>query len=249
VDLEIAVMMVVALAFTVEATVGFGATMITVALGSQLVALRPLLAAFVPLNVVLSLVLMFRNWQHTDKVLLTRRVLPWMLLGVPFGIALAGRLQETVLKRTFGALVFVLALIETLRALRYSSDTVQETVRPLPARIAAPMLTLAGIVHGMFATGGPLVVYVLGREVTNKTVFRATLSALWLLLNVILVVTYGVRGELTVAVLTHTAMMVPALLVGLWVGGWLHLRVQQRTFHRAVFVLLMGAGAMLFLRG
>ena len=50
----------VAVAFAVEATVGFGSTVLVVTVGAQWLPLEELLAAFVPVSLVLSAVLLGR---------------------------------------------------------------------------------------------------------------------------------------------------------------------------------------------
>ncbi|RYE94698.1 MAG: sulfite exporter TauE/SafE family protein, partial [Myxococcales bacterium] len=62
----------VAVAFAVEATVGFGSTVLVVTIGAQWVPLDELLPAFVPVSLLLSAVLLGR----------ARRVVPWRWLLV-----------------------------------------------------------------------------------------------------------------------------------------------------------------------
>jgi uncharacterized membrane protein YfcA len=235
---------VVLLAFVVESAAGFGATVVTVTLGAQLLPLDAVLGAFLPVNVVLSLVLVARNARAIDRAFLVRRILPWMGLGTAIGLTFARFRAETWIKIVFAAFVVLLSLFELVTLRRKS----EERVRPLALPVAAAALSTAGVVHGLFACGGPLVVYVVSRTLRDKASFRATLSALWLIMNVVLVATMVRDGTIAGASLLTSAALVPPLLLGLVVGNRLHHRLDERSFRVAVFSLLLVAASVLLLR-
>jgi hypothetical protein len=233
---------VVFLAFVAEATVGFGATVVTVALGAFLYPLDVLLPAFVPLNIVLSTYLVVRYRSEVDLSLLLRRILPLMGLALPFGMLLFGAVEDRPLKIAFGVFVVVLSTIELVRAVRRSGDE-----RPLHGAVRVVLLLLGGLVHGLFATGGPMAVYVAGREITEKGAFRATLASLWLLLNLSLVVGYAIGGNLTLETGRISLVLIVPLGLGMLAGEWLHRRVRPSLFRGLLFGLLLLAGLLLAL--
>ena len=236
--------LVVCAAFAVESALGFGATVITVSLGARLMPVASLLPAFVPLNLALSLYLAARHRGAIDRGLLGRRVLPLMLLGMPAGMLLIRRLSEAAARRVLGALVVSLALAQLARLARADGD---EPAAP-PGPAGAALLAAAGAVHGMFGAGGPLAVYVVGRALADKARFRATLSALWLALNAVLVAGYAADGAINRASLGVTAALAPALGLGLAAGEWLHGRVPERAFRVGVYAVLLAVGAALLAR-
>ena len=82
-------------AFVSEAAVGFGATVIAVTLGIQLVALDVLLPAFVPVNMCLSAYLVLRHGRHIAWRLLVTRMAPPVILGLAGGL-LVFRLRDAL---------------------------------------------------------------------------------------------------------------------------------------------------------
>ncbi|MCC6527300.1 MAG: sulfite exporter TauE/SafE family protein [Polyangiaceae bacterium] len=237
---------IVALAFTIEAALGFGATVVTVALGSMLLPLDTILPAFVPCNVLLSGYLVTRYRTAVDLRLVARRVFPPVLLAMPLGMLAFARLDERTLKIAFGAFVVLLATAELLGDRGAASG---RKARPLGRLAALAMLATGGVVHGAFGTGGPMVVYVLGRELgSDKARFRATLSVIWLVLNAVLVASYAVGGHLDAASLTTTAWLALPLLGGMVAGEWIHGRIPAASFRVAVFALLGLVGAVLVVR-
>lgn len=232
----------VGLAFTVEASLGFGATVVTVALGALLFPLDVLLPAFVPVNVALSAYLGLRYRRHVRWDLLGRRVLPFMALGLPAGMLIFARFASEGLRQAFGVFVVALSAMELVRLFRPAATTM---LSPAVERV---VLLAGGVVHGAFATGGPLAVYVSGRVLEDKAEFRATLSVLWLLLNAVLLTNFAVGGKVDAHTLGLGAMLVPSLLTGLTLGEWAHRRIPLHVFRIVVFALLLAVGAVLAVR-
>jgi hypothetical protein len=234
------VVAIVTMAFTSETALGFGATIITLAFGTFFLPLDTLLAAFVPLNVFLSVVLVARTSRHAAVTFLLRSVLPWLILGLPVGMLGARLVREELLKCVFGAFVVALAALEIARAGR-EAPAVRE-----PTWSDRGLLAAGGVIHGAFATGGPMVVFVLGRTLaSDKATFRATLSLLWLVLNTILLVSFVAEGRLSRDTLPLTGSFVVALLLGFGLGEVLFRRVSAVRFRSAVFAMLAVAGLLL----
>jgi hypothetical protein len=223
-------------AFGVEAATGFGATVIAVSLGVHLFPLDVLLPVVVPLGLVLSASIAWRERAHTDRRLLTRRILPLMGLGLAIGIALFERASNAALQRAFGAFVVGVAALELWRERKGAPAA---ALPPLASRAA---LLGAGVVHGLFSTGGPLLVWSLGRAPIAKHAFRATLSTVWLVLGTALSSAYALRGHLDAASLAATAALLPALGAALLLGEWLHHRLDEARFRRVVYALLLATG-------
>lgn len=238
--------LIVAFAFAVETTLGFGATLITLAFGSRFLPITELLPAFVPLNMVLSLFIVVRHRHEVALRSLLREILPLMGLGLPLGLWIFTSFDEGLLKRVLGVFVLLLSLRELIVLFRTRGQALTPATQPALAERVA--LVLGGAAHGAFGTGGPLAVYALGRRGMDKGAFRATLSALWLVLNLALVATYLAADRFT----ADTFLLMPALAaggaVGLAGGAWAFLRVPPELFRVLVYALLLLVGLSLILR-
>jgi uncharacterized membrane protein YfcA len=232
---------IVLLAFFTESVVGFGATVITVSLGAHLVGLDTLLPAFVPLSALLSAILVARHHTHVDLPFLWRRVALPVGFGTLLGMGIYRVLDSTQLLTVFAGFVLIVATRELWRAVRKSGD-----LPPLNLGIGAALLTGGGVIHGMFGSGGPMIVYVLGREITQKSRFRATLSAMWLVLNIVLVIGYLRDGMVDRESLALSGVMAPALFFGIILGERVHGQIPESTFRVVTWVvLLIGASTLL----
>ena len=109
-------------------------------------------------------------------------------------------------------------------------------------------LLSAGVIHGIYASGGPMLVYAIGREGLTKKVFRSTLSMVWIVLNVILVARFLLAGDYDREVGLDILLLVPTVPLGILVGEWVHHKIDERRFRMAVLVLLIAAAISLIVR-
>lgn len=226
------------LAFTLEAITGFGSIVIALSLSAQLVPIDAVLPVLVPLSVCMSSYLVWRHRHSIDRRLLFKTILPGMVLGTLAGYGIKPFLDEVLLKQIFGLLILWFAGRELWR-LRHTS---RQRVRP---RWVTNILTCAaGVSHGLFASGGPLLVYALAGVALDKARFRATLMSVWLALNGMLSIVFYFDGRLASA-LPKVAAYLPLLAVGVWLGEHLHHKVSERHFHIAIYCLLLVTGALL----
>lgn len=242
--LPAAVYAVVALAFVGEAVTGFGGTVITVTLGAQFVPLDELLPHYVPINFVLSLAIVLRDHRHVARALLLRRMLPLIGLGMAAGLAIY-RIAPPgpLLLVGYGALVAVLAALELRRG---PAQTAGIGERARKRELAA--LLAGGAVHGIYGSGGPLIVWATSRQLHEKSALRATLAVLWLILGAVLMAQYASLGQLNAKTLAASATLLPVLGAALWLGHRIHDRIEPAAFRRTVYWLLLGGALSLLVR-
>jgi uncharacterized membrane protein YfcA len=248
--------LIVSAAFTVESAIGFGSTVITVSLGALVTSISTVLPAYIPVNMALSGYLFVRYRRQVAWRVLAARVAPFVAIGMPVGFWAGATIPERVGVRLFGAFVIALALSEAAARIRAriqveleASSDVAPTEPPWKtwARDVFAM-TGCGVLFGMYGTGGPLAVWSFSHHARDPGVFRATLAALWFVLNSIVLARFAIDHKITRSSLLLTATFVPALAVGTVVGEWLHRSVSAKTFRTVVFALLFGVGSVLVAR-
>lgn len=242
-DAQLVFLAVVLGAYFVGTAMGFGTSIMCVTFGAQLMPLEVLLPIIAPLNVTLSLYLAVRHRRATEWRYLLRRVVPLVALGVPIGMLLFNLREQGWLRLVFGLFVTALAALQLRLALRG-----REHVREVHPMLRPLFLFVGGIVHGLFTTGGPLIVYVMGREVEDKGAFRSSIATMFVPMTTALIVDYALLGLFT----AHTAKMaglaaVP-FLIGIALGELAHHRIDNERFKRAVWALLAVGGVILSIR-
>ncbi|MCC5856163.1 MAG: sulfite exporter TauE/SafE family protein [Idiomarina sp.] len=220
------------IAFTSEAITGFGSIVIAIALGSLLYPIPELIPILVPLSLFMTSAMIWRFWHDIDRQLMMKSILPFMGAGLILGILLVGWLSSDTLKRLFAVLLIWFAGRELYKRFR----GLPLSVKP---RWWQPFWTfLAGITHGLFASGGPLLVYSLNSRAIPKAQFRATLVSVWFVLNAFYT-TVLLLQERVQPVFFQTLSYLPVLLLSFWMGHALHKRVSETNFRTLVYVLLL----------
>jgi len=235
----ILMLVLVAVAHAVQTASGFGAGLVLITIGAHFLDLPTLLALVLPLSLVQTSWIAVRNRQFIAWRTLLMRVVPLMGTGVAVGYLVSGQLVGTpMLKQLLGGIVVLLAG----RELRLLWRAVDE--RPATGASAASLAAMfcAGVVHGVYATGGPLLVYGLGREGLDRVRFRATITTVWLLMNIALVATFAVEGRYTSPLLFQLGLLTLALPIGIFAGERVFSGVDERTFKIGIYGLLMLAG-------
>jgi hypothetical protein len=116
-------------------------------------------------------------------------------------------------------------------------------------RWAAPSAgSIAGVLAGLFGTGGPPLIVYYRLSGIPKAAFRGSLMAIFLLITLVRVPAYFGAGLVTVPRLLSALAVVPAILIGGWLGHRIHLELTEHTFQRCVSVALMAIGVLLLLR-
>lgn len=228
-------------AYTAEAATGFGSIVIALTLGAQLYPVPDLLPLLVPLSVMLTTYIVIRNHHHVDRSLLFGRILPRMGIGLVLGLLIFMNISTAWLTTGLGVGVVAIALIELWRSISGS----HADARPLGEVQFTGVTIGAGVMQGAAASGGPMLVYALGRLGLPKQSFRATLAVVWLVLNVVLVASYVVTGRLDADSAMFTGLLVPVVIAALGLGNWLHHRLDEDTFRKVVLALLAAAGVAL----
>jgi len=234
----VALTVIALVAFCTEGAIGFGGTVIAACLGAQIIPLEALLPAFVPLNLAMSAYLIASGREAIAWRVLARTIAVPVAIGAAVGLALFHVPAKVVLAAVFGSFVALLAVLQLARP----------ATAPLGRGLQRAFLVAGGVAHGLFGTGGPMIVYVTRRELADKRAFRATLAVLWFVLNIALLVNFVALGLYTRHTVEIGGAVGLALIPGLWLGQRVHDALDGARFERVVWTLLLVAGLALALR-
>lgn len=228
---------IVTLAFFVQAATGFGAMVVALTLGAFFYPVNQLLNWFVPQVLLLSSYMLLKHHEAIDWRLLLRNILPFMGAGLLLGQLIYYRINTQSLTLVLGLLVALLSV----RAL-LSRANASKTNTPL-----WPWTASAGVVHGLIAAGGPLLVYGLNQQPIQKATFRSTLLLVWLIMGLGLLLSFISSGQLTTAELPRIGLLALCLPVSVIAGEWAHKRLNQVLFEKIINLILLFCGvALLF---
>lgn len=246
-EVIVIVIAVVFVARVLESIVGFGGTILALPVLALLVPSLEIEGFLVPVlaigNIFCCAGIVFAGrreiiWREYGIIIL------WMAVGLPIGFLLAGVAPDLVLKLVLGCFVLTIAAYMLWQALRNGGE--QGGLEGALTRLyLRTVLVLGGVVHGIFTTGGPLLVIYASRALKTKGLFRVTLAMVWLTLNLVMVTGWIATDRISPAAWVVAGITLPFILISLLVGNHLHHRLPEDVFRKAIYVVLLLAGVSL----
>lgn len=165
----------------------------------------------------------------------------WMILFIGIGFLGGYFLRKLPISKEVFKKVYGLLIILTATYLYFFPN--EKTKIPFP--ILACILVLGGVVHQLFVSGGPLVVIYAAHRLREKHAFRATLSLVWIVLNLIL---FG--EHLAMGLFSAQAWILLAIGVGLsalsfLIGHHFVKKLSHDAFLNIAYALLFFSGILL----
>lgn len=234
--------LVALLAFTVQTAVGFASTLLCVTLGAHIMPIRQVVALAVVMSFCQTAYVVIRYRDGVRWKMLFQRVLPLMGLGAVLGYVVVREVAGEWVELAFAGMVTALSARELYRLVREPGQQA-----PISMAISSAIVFLAGIVHGAYATGGPPLVYAVGRELP-KHELRSTLSVVWLVMDGALFASFALDGTYTLQTIEPLLFVPIALPLGVLAGELIHRKVPEHRFKQVLFALLFVAALSLFFR-
>ena len=109
------------------------------------------------------------------------------------------------------------------------------------------LLIAAGLIHGLFVCGGPLLVTYASAKIKNPKKFRATISAVWVVLNTIILFADIKDGYFTPQLIPNLTICMVLLFLALVVGEKIAKHLSKNAFLLISYFLMFDSGISLLL--
>jgi uncharacterized membrane protein YfcA len=227
------------IAYIIFGIAGFGTALIAAPVLAQIMPV----ATIVPLLALLDcLAAIVNGVTLSDRI--AKRELMWL---VP--LMIAGSLVGAWLLLVVPAKPMMLALgIFVVGYALYALFTPAARVG-LKQVFVVPFGLIGGVFSAMFGSGGFIYAMYLSRRLDDKNAMRATQSALIALstfTRVIIFALVGIYSDLKLLALA--LLLAPAMLIGLYAGHHITLRMTREQFLRVLSLVLIATGTTLILR-
>lgn len=233
---DVLFLIVLFLANVIQAITGFAGTVLAMPFSMLLLGTD---TAKVVLNLTTLLACLWLGVQHRAHIRwrILGEMVGLMAVGMVAGIALYAALPVAPLRRAYGLFIIVIALKNLLRSNRTDP----------PRWLLVVIALAAGVIHGMFISGGALLVVYATATLKDKNEFRATMACVWVALNALMAVEQAASGVMTPHTLMLSAVAIPPLIVAIVIGNRLQKRVSQHAFLTLTYILLVISGASIVL--
>lgn len=217
-------------------------------LGVPLMALYigPVRAAAILLPLLMAMDAMalrryWRQWHRRSLVLMV----PGALIGTLIGWGTFHLFSVDGLKVLVGAISLGYGVLHFLSGFADAN--------PEPRQAGPVAGTIWGAIagftsFGVHAGGPPTYAFLLPQQL-NRTTFQATVVAFFFVVNWSKVAPYALLGQLDLSNLATSAVLLPVVPLGIWLGAWLHERISERWFFRVIYASLILIGLRLMFDG
>ena len=231
---ELLFLLVLFIANTVQTITGFAGNLIAMPFSIRLVGIEEAKAVINIFTMVACAYLTWQNRKKIQKKILAQMVL-CMCVGMAVGVWLFDYVPQQILITGYAILIILVALKKIF---------IQKEVA-LPKWMLILVLFAAGIIHGMFISGGALLVVYAVTVLKEKEEFRATVAPVWVILDAILMISHYRGGYYTSHCLTMIGWSMIPLVVSILVGNYLFKRLDQKQFLAITYPLLVISGVSL----
>lgn len=231
---EIIFLGIVMLANIMEGITGFAGTMLAMPLSMILIGVGEAKSILNIVAIIASSLIFFSTYKHINKRELMKIVV-LMLIGMVGGIYLFSIFPASGLAKIYGILILLIAL----KGLFVKKEI------SLPSAALTVIVLMAGIIHGMFLSGGALLVIYAVAVLKEKTVIRATLAPVWMILNVFMLGQDLYFGNITMQVVKLSIYAIFPVLLAIAIGTYLHKKMNQAFFVKLTYLLLIVSGITL----
>jgi hypothetical protein len=223
----------------VRSALGFGDAVLAMPLLAMAVGLKtasPLVAFIGP---TISILILARSWRRVEYKTAGRLVAA-TLLGIPVGVYGLARLPEAPLKIALGLIILIYGMFGLARP----HFRLRREKPWMPWLVGAA----AGVLGGAYNTNGPpIAAYGMLRGWPPES-FRATLQGYFLPTGLAILASHGLAGLWTGEVLRSYVLALPAIVLGVVLGGLLNKKLTGELFAKIVYALFAAMGALLVVR-
>ena len=233
---EILFIIVAFLTNIVQAVTGFAGTVLAMPPSIKLVGYdvaRPVLNLAA---IVICLIVAIVNFKSINiKKLLF--IVAFMAVGFGIGYLIQRmNVNQTALLRAYGAVICMLSICFML------SETLINF--KMPKWFYPFIIILAGILHFLYTSGGPLLIVFMAATVKDKNEFRATLSTVWIFLNSAIFGLNISEGLFTPHIFFIAGIIIVVSLLSVILGRIIAKKMNVITFRRFTYLLLFISGVL-----
>lgn len=160
-----------------------------------------------------------------------------MIIGIIIGIKIFKIISADILIYIYAVLIILIAV---------KGLFIKKKIN-LHKYVMFIILVIAGIIHGMFVSGGALLVVYAVNVLKDKDEFRATVAPIWVILNTFMIYDHIKMGYLTQSSLNLILISIIPLFAGVYIGNKIQKKINQETFLNLTYILLIISGILLII--
>lgn len=245
---EIVFFVVILLANIIQCITGFAGTVLAMPFSIMLVGFDVAKPVLNILGIVASIGVVAANPKSLNIKEFVK-IIGIMLVGMLGGFAISSQfdMNPNLLYKLLGSIVIAFMLLGVYNTF-IKKDDKKTTKSTFSEIIGILIIIFAGVVHGMFVCGGPLLVIYAASKLKDREEFRTTLSASWIVLNSIIMLS-DIRSDMFDKNVVIIAIISIVVLFGaIFAGNAIAKKLNNKVFMIITYILMGISGISLLVK-
>ena len=221
---------------------GFAGPIAILAIPIMALSMSPIMAAAIllPVLLIMDVIAIYIYWKKWDLNNI-KIIIPPALVGVLVGTLTFQFSSDNSIRIIIGtiAIIFILLSIIQKNDLFLKPNKAKGTFWSL----------IAGYTSFLIHAGGPPVNFFLLPQKLNKTIYVATVTLIFLIINTIKLIPYYFLDQLVISNLKISLILSPLAPISIYLGYYLHNKISEKKFYFFIYFFLAISGVKLIYDG
>ena len=246
---DVLFVIIVFIANVIQSITGFAGTVLAMPFSIMLVGYNTAKPILNVLGIVISLGVIGLNHKALNKKEFVK-IIAIMLVGMAAGIVITNQfsVSAALLYKLLGIIVLFFVCIGVFNSFSEKYRNKKKERNEKTNFLLYFVLVIAGIVHGMFVCGGPLLVVYASEKIKGRDEFRVTVSAVWAVLNTVILFGDIRAGYFNPKTLVLTGICIAVLFGALLVGNLIFKHINKKWFMIITYALMGISGISLLIK-
>ena len=221
---------------------GFAGPIAILSIPLMSIVMSPITAAAIllPVLLVMDVVAMFIYWKKWDLQNI-KIIVPPAMVGILIGTITFSFTSENSIRIIIGFIAIIFIILSLLQKKNY-------LLKPTKSK-GIFWSSIGGYTSFIIHSGGTPVNFFLLPQKLDKTVYVATMTLTFLIINIIKLVPYYFLDQLVFSNLKASLILSPLAPISIYIGYYLHKKINEKTFYFFIYFFLGIGGVKLIFDG
>ena len=221
---------------------GFAGPIAILSIPIMALVMSPITAAAIllPVLFVMDVVAMYIYWNKWDFTNI-KIILPSAMIGILIGILTFSFTSEDTIRIIIGCIAIIFIILSLFQQNK-------QLVKPTKKK-GIFWSIIGGYTSFIIHSGGTPVNFFLLPQKLDKSVYVATMTLAFLIINIVKLVPYYYLDQLVFSNLKVSLLLSPLAPISIYLGYYLHKKVNEKTFYFLIYFFLGVGGIKLIFDG
>tara|TARA_Y100000590_G_scaffold470426_1_gene664815 strand:+ start:3122 stop:3859 length:738 start_codon:yes stop_codon:yes gene_type:complete len=221
---------------------GFAGPITILAVPLMSMAISPVIAAgiMLPILIVMDITALYFYWNKW-KIEIVKLIIPPSIVGILIGSLTFSYISDDGVRIIIGSIAILFILFTVLQ----SGNLL---IKPTKKK-GMFWSTIAGYTSFLIHAGGPPLNFYLLPLKMDKTIYVATFTLAFAIINAVKLIPYYFLGQLATSNMLISLILLPLAPIGIIIGYYLHKKVSEKIFYNLIYFFLAIGGIKLIYDG